>query len=421
MNLLKAVCTLTVAFILPIVVSSQALAAFRERRPLPPSESFSVTPIIGGILFSSPQSLNPTQMYGLKIGYDMTGNNVVDSLGVEGTFNYFSTAPKTGASTAPGYLFRADAIYSISPRNKLVPFLAVGLGELSMSGSNGARENSPLLNYGPGLKYYLEDYLALRIDARHLLVYKDVNTRNGFELSTGITYYFGKERKKKAPPVLPKAKLPEIDKAKPYLPEGEPVETPGKASQNLSDYLAGGYALGFPAPIPLYQAPAPVAPPVGNAQAFRMPEPPPAGQPSPPPPPVGLGGAAVPAQAQPASKRPEAGRTLKQLTIEFAPGSAALRPAYLKKIAAAAAQISAAPHATVRVEGHTDGAGQKTPGSALFGKRAEAVRNQLVKLGVAPKMISVKGYPFSRPKAPGDSEAARQKERREQTELTIEY
>lgn len=156
------------------------------------------------MFFSGSDALYPAPLFGLKVSYDMIGSGLSDSLGVEGTVNYFTTVAQKDSKSAKGFLFRADAIYPFFPRRTVVPFLAVGIGDMLINRGTG-NESDFLFNYGAGLKYYLEDYLAIRVDARQIFAYSNVTTRNNFELSTGLTYFFGKERKKPAPKPKPDA------------------------------------------------------------------------------------------------------------------------------------------------------------------------------------------------------------------------
>ena len=201
MNLAKTVFALVFTLILSASIPSPVFAAAKPRSKLIPVTlgGFSLTPTIGGYLFAGSEQRDATQSYGLKVGYDKIDKSMANSLGVEGTLNYFTTTSKTDGSDASGYLFRLDAIYPFILGVKWMPFLAVGGGGIVIDSVSHA-DKSPLFNYGAGLKYFLEDYLAVRVDARHLLVYNNVNTRNNFEVGVGLSYYFGKERKKKSVP-----------------------------------------------------------------------------------------------------------------------------------------------------------------------------------------------------------------------------
>ena len=192
-----------------------------------PAATISVTPTLGSILFAPSGLLLPAFIYGMKVSYDNNGNNVSDALGVEATVNYFSAPSQSGAASASVYLLRADVIYSLFPKRKWDPFLVIGLGDFLVNQGSTSKQ-SLLLNYGLGIKYMLEEYLALRVDARYISMYSGVNPRGNFELTTGLSYLFGKEHKKKIPPTpLPKLKaIPDID--------GKATLSP-PASETLSD------------------------------------------------------------------------------------------------------------------------------------------------------------------------------------------
>lgn len=193
------------ALILTLVVSASApsrvcAAPAPRSKTIPVSVGgFSLTPTVGGYFFAGSEQRDATRSYGLKFGYDNIAKSMTDSLGIEGTLNYFTTTSKTDAIDATGYLFRLDAVYPIVLGGKWLPFLAVGAGGIVIDAVSHA-DKSPLFNYGAGLKYYLEEYVAVRVDARHLLVYDNVNTRGNFEVGIGMSYYFSKERKKKPVP-----------------------------------------------------------------------------------------------------------------------------------------------------------------------------------------------------------------------------
>jgi len=207
----KTILTLIFTLILSASILSPVFAAVKPRSKTPPVTlgGFSLTPTIGGYFFAGSEQRDATPLYGLKIGYDNIAKSIADSLGIEGTLNYFTTTSKTDGSDVSGYLLRLDAIYPFILGGKWMPFLAVGGGGIIIDSSSHA-DTSPLFNYGAGLKYFIEDYLAVRVDARHLLVYNNAATRNNFDVGIGVSYYFGKESKKK--PLPPPATKPEEKK-----------------------------------------------------------------------------------------------------------------------------------------------------------------------------------------------------------------
>jgi outer membrane protein OmpA-like peptidoglycan-associated protein len=66
----------------------------------------------------------------------------------------------------------------------------------------------------------------------------------------------------------------------------------------------------------------------------------------------------------------------------------------------------------VQLEGHTDNVGQMAVNQTLSEARARAVREALVKQGVAPERLSTVGYAFNRPVASNATEEGRRLNRR---------
>ena len=67
---------------------------------------------------------------------------------------------------------------------------------------------------------------------------------------------------------------------------------------------------------------------------------------------------------------------------------------------------------SLTVVGHTDNVGSNDYNQKLSERRAEAVRDYLIKAGLAPEILSVQGHGKSLPLVRGSSEAARAKNRR---------
>jgi outer membrane protein OmpA-like peptidoglycan-associated protein len=67
---------------------------------------------------------------------------------------------------------------------------------------------------------------------------------------------------------------------------------------------------------------------------------------------------------------------------------------------------------TISVNGHTDDVGSEAYNQKLSERRAQAVRDYLVKTGLSPDILSVQGHGKSLPLVKGSSDAARAKNRR---------
>ena len=102
------------------------------------------------------------------------------------------------------------------------------------------------------------------------------------------------------------------------------------------------------------------------------------------------------AQSSPA----EVVRVLNLTIIKFATNSANIPPDNEKILKDAAAILKNAPADTrIEVGGHTDSDGKPDANLKLSQRRAEAVRNELVKLGVNSKSLTAKGFGATKPRA----------------------
>lgn len=111
-------------------------------------------------------------------------------------------------------------------------------------------------------------------------------------------------------------------------------------------------------------------------------------------------------------------KTLKAGEL-FAFDSAKLTPKAEQEMAATAAEAKAMKSINlVMVEGHTDNIGTAAYNQQLSIKRANAVRDALVKNGVPAEKIQAKGYGFDKPVASNKTKDGRAQNRR--VEITID-
>jgi len=104
---------------------------------------------------------------------------------------------------------------------------------------------------------------------------------------------------------------------------------------------------------------------------------------------------------------------LNQSTINFLSGESQVPAAATGFLETAAAQIKRLPVNTVlEIAGHTDNVGDPAANLTLSQRRADAVRSELVRNGVAPSALVAKGYGDSKPIASNDSAEGRFRNRR---------
>lgn len=99
-------------------------------------------------------------------------------------------------------------------------------------------------------------------------------------------------------------------------------------------------------------------------------------------------------------------------TVHFAFDSSEVKASEQGNVSAVADYLKGHSEAAVKVEGHCDERGTAEYNRALGDRRASAIREELVKLGVAASRVDTISYGFDRPVDPGHNEAAWSKNRR---------
>src|SRR5262245_52192077 len=98
--------------------------------------------------------------------------------------------------------------------------------------------------------------------------------------------------------------------------------------------------------------------------------------------------------------------------LKFEFDKADLRPEDRELLARIAGIIMTSHDYTISVNGHTDDVGTDAYNQKLSERRAQAVRDYLVKAGLSPDIMTVEGHGKSLPLVKGTSDAARAKNRR---------
>jgi len=102
----------------------------------------------------------------------------------------------------------------------------------------------------------------------------------------------------------------------------------------------------------------------------------------------------------------------KSDTVHFAFDSSVVRNDQKSKVAAVADYLKSNPTKAVEVQGHCDERGTAEYNRALGERRALAVREELIRLGVPPIAVDTISYGYDRPVDTGHTEAAWAKNRR---------
>ncbi len=145
-----------------LVFLGNAGSVMAERTPA----TYTLNPFIGGYFFDSDKDLD-NEVFGvwgasLGITLDKTWD-------IEGNLKYIDTESEVGKGDVTGYQYTLDGLYHLSPSGKLLPFLAAGIGGITLDPDRGDSDTDSLINYGAGFKYFFKENMALRGDLRHIL------------------------------------------------------------------------------------------------------------------------------------------------------------------------------------------------------------------------------------------------------------
>lgn len=173
----------------------------------------------GALQFDGADHLRDSFIYDVRLGYDIVGRKEAQSLGIEVGGSSANSRSENDGKSAKAYLLRVDATYPLSPpQSRTLPFLALGLGARLID-RDSSFDSSPLLAYGAGIKYFITDSLALRVDWRHNLIYDNVGTVNNFQYLAGFSYILHSDK--------PVQRIP--------VPRPKPKDTKKKAISSQSD------------------------------------------------------------------------------------------------------------------------------------------------------------------------------------------
>lgn len=346
------------------------------------SRSFTLSPMFGGYMFEGNQSLDTSLFGSLGLGYNLT-----EQAALEAVFVY-SKADAEDTSTTDSTLkaYRLDALYHFVPDNKLVPYLAVGFGGITLNPEGAGARESFLANYGAGIKYFIDDSFALRADVRHLLDFRDLNNNQLYSnllYSAGFIFQFGAPAPAPAPKRVlvppPPAPKPTVVPA-PRDSDGDGVDDDKDQCPN-TDKGAPVDAVGCPLDTD------------GDGVADYLDNCP--GTPK---------GVSVDQQGCP---------TKLTLHINFGLNSSVISPVNDGEIAKAARCINEYPGNSVFIDGHTDSQGPDGYNQWLSERRATAVKNSLIEnFNIPAAHLSVRGFGETTPVADNGTKEGRFQNRR---------
>ncbi|MBI1921341.1 MAG: OmpA family protein [Geobacter sp.] len=199
--------------LLVLVLSAIPVSGMAQNR----EGTFNLTPYVGGYTFDGGQELETGLTSGIRAGYNFTRH-----VGGELSFGGTDTKYDLTGQDADAYRYGGELLYHFVPEQRLVPFLAAGVGGLTRDYPPGIQDETYLYaDYGAGLKYFITDWLALRGDVRHLIVMD--GGRSNLEYTMGVTFQMGGAQPPPEP--VPAPEPPPVVKEPPVEPIPVPEPT----------------------------------------------------------------------------------------------------------------------------------------------------------------------------------------------------
>jgi OOP family OmpA-OmpF porin len=174
-------CLLSALISVPLVLSP-AFAGTRQG-------ALTLSPMVGGYIFEGQQNMDNGPIFGLGVDYAFT-----KALSAELFYGFIASENDAGKDT-DSHQGRLDALYHFRTDKSLVPYLAAGLGGMAFD-SSAPQEDTFLLDWGVGAKYFFSEDWALRADARHIFTTDDSN--HNLALMAGVSYLIGGARAQEA-------------------------------------------------------------------------------------------------------------------------------------------------------------------------------------------------------------------------------
>jgi outer membrane protein OmpA-like peptidoglycan-associated protein len=372
-------------------------------------------------------------LLGARLGYAL-----FPRLSLEGELAAIPTSDTFGGQPVFVLGWRAHGLVHLLTSGKWRPFVLAGLGaHSSFTGRTGLtqieNDSDFAFHWGAGLKYDLTPRLSLRGDFRHLLPpsTRGQGVTHDFELHAGLSYRFGGAPAPAVPPPAPQdtdgdGLLDELDKCpsaaedkdgfqdEDGCPDPDPDPGSDKDNDEDGDGLVGS------------QDKCPSA--AEDKDGFQDED----GCPDPDPDSDNDGDGDGVADAADKCPRDQETRNgfqdddgcadelptgVQRFTgvmtgLQFQVGAETIQPSSYKLLDKAVQVLKEHPDVRLEISGHTSAEGDAQQNQELSQRRAEAVKQYLLSKGIEASRLTAQGLGSSRPIAPNDTNAGREKNRR---------
>lgn len=185
--------------------------------------AFSISPYVGGFVYDDdqqPELRTNRVATGFRLGYDFT-----DHFGTELVGTFVRPEIRRTDRDFNDWIGHLDFLYNFAPRQVIDPYLVVGGGVQSLQYPKGVGVNEHtdgIFTAGAGLKFFVTEDVAVRIDGRHIFDFpENRETIHNWEYSAGVTFVFGGKKETvaaAAPPPPAPAPVQEVTPPPPTPP-----------------------------------------------------------------------------------------------------------------------------------------------------------------------------------------------------------
>lgn len=345
---------------------------------------------------SSAPDIKDKEGFALSLGYRFT-----PSLGLEAHYGRTSTETEILPVISPTAVdvrntrYSVDGYYTFTPERTIAPYVLLGVGQTQLKASGFNNNKDTMIDAGVGAFYHLSDTLALRGELRNVHnVDNDLNDQVamiGVEFALGGKVSQSEARSEPAPAPVVEEPAPQ-PAATPAPVVAAPVDSDGDGVADSLDKCAS-----TPAGAKVDAAGCPLDSDKDGVADYmdKCPD--------------TKAGAAVDETGCYQMLQKEVSI---DLNVQFASGKADIQGDASSEIQKVADFMQKYPTVNVTIEGHTDSSGSAAKNKALSQKRADAVKDAIVKLGVDASRLAAVGYGASQPIADNKTAEGRAKNRR---------
>lgn len=351
--------------------------------------AYTITPFIGGYSFEGDEDIDNDATYGLAAGYNLDSN-----WGIEMVGNYVKTELDPDTGDIDVGLLRLDSLYHFMPTQKLVPYIGVGIGAINFDPDNGDDDTDFLANYGAGIKYFINETVALRADVRHIISFD--KTYNNLMYTLGLAFQFGGEKKKERIPPADSDNdgvYDDHDKC-PHTPAGVSVNSKGcpldSDKDGVFDYLDKCPDSPKGAEVDANGCTTIDA----DSDADGVPD------------------SSDKCPGTPKGAKVDARGCWVIKGIQFDSGKWDIKSEFYPALDEIFIVLKNTPELKVNIEGHTDSSGSPELNQTLSENRAKAIMEYLINKGIDAKRLSAKGFGPSNPISTNDTKEGRAQNRR---------